>query len=145
MEVLTLTIAQALIDAAANFARERNLAPLAIVILDARGATKASVAQDGTSLKRYEVAHGKCYGALALGLGSRALFARAKEQPYFISSISHIVGGSMVPVPGGVLIRDSQAQLIGAIGISGDTSDNDELVAISAIEAAGLTADPGKG
>jgi uncharacterized protein GlcG (DUF336 family) len=145
MEILTLTVARALIDAAADFARERNLAPLAIVVLDARGATKASVAQDGTSLKRYEVAHGKCYGALAMGLGSRTLFARAKEQAYFVSAISHIVGGHMVPVPGGVLIRDSHDQLIGAMGISGDTSDNDELVAIAAIEAAGLTADPGKG
>ena len=91
---------------------------------------------------RREVAKGKASGAIALGMGSRGIFERAKEQPYFIQSVNALAGGSLVPVPGGVLIR-KDGEIIGAVGITGDSSDNDEACASRAIEAAGLTADGG--
>ena len=86
---------------------------------------------------------GKARGAVSMGLGSRALFKRAKVEPFFIQSVNALSNGSLVPVPGGVLIRASDRSIIGAVGITGDTSDNDEICAIAGIEAAGLVADPG--
>jgi uncharacterized protein GlcG (DUF336 family) len=142
MTALTLDKAQTILSAALAHAAKAGLKPLAVAVLDARGAEKAFAAQDGTSLKRAEVAHAKAYGALAMGMGSRALFKRAKEQPYFIAAVGPVVGGALVPVPGGVLIRDG-AELVGAVGISGDTSDNDEAAALAGIAAAGLAGDPG--
>jgi len=123
-------------------AAEKKLKPLVIAILDARGCVKLTAAQDGTSLLRFEVAHAKAYGALAMGMGSRALYQRAQEQGYFIDAVSTLAQGRLVPVPGGVLIQDG-GTLLGAIGVSGDTSDNDEACAIAGIEAAGLKANPG--
>jgi uncharacterized protein GlcG (DUF336 family) len=140
---LTLDTAQAIVRAALEEAGRRGLKPLAVVVLDERGSLKAAAAQDGTSLARDKVAHGKAYGALALGLGSRALGRRAEEQPTFIAAVNGVVGGALVPVPGGVLVRDGEGRLLGAVGISGDTSDNDEVVAIAGIEAAGLRPDAG--
>jgi uncharacterized protein GlcG (DUF336 family) len=142
MAELTLDVARKILDVALAKGIEKKLKPLCIVVLDARGCVKASAAQDGTSLLRGEVAHGKAYGALALGLGSRALFQRAQEQPYFVSAVNTLAQGRMVPVPGGVLIQDG-AVLLGAVGVSGDTSDNDEICAVAGIEAAGLKANPG--
>ena len=143
MPDLTLDAAQTIVSAALKFARERNLKPLAVAVYDARGALKALQAEDGTSLRRADIALGKAHGALAMGLGSRALFNRAAEQPYFIAAVTHAVGGSLVPVPGGVLIRDQDGGLLGAVGISGDSSDNDEAAALVGIEAADFTGDPG--
>jgi uncharacterized protein GlcG (DUF336 family) len=114
--------------------------PLAVAVLDDRGAYKAFAAQDGTSLMRAEVAHGKAYGALALGVGSRALFVRAKDQPYFIDAMNTMARGALVPVPGGILILDAAGETIGAVGVSGDTSDNDEISALAGIAQAGLVA-----
>ncbi len=145
MTELTQAVAQSIVAAALAHAREKKLLPLAVSVLDARGALKAFVAEDGTSLKRGEIAIGKAHGALSLGLGSRALMKRAADQPTFIAAMSHIVGGSLVPVPGGVLIRAGDGKVIGGVGISGDTSDNDEAAALAGIAAAGLTADPGAG
>ena len=139
---LSLEKAQAIVATALAHAKANSFNPLAVCVIDARGAGKASAAQDGTSLKRGEVAHAKAYGALALGMGSRSLFKRAKEQPFFIAAVGPVIGGALVPVPGGVLIRDGGA-VIGAVGISGDTSDNDEAAATAGIEAAGFKADPG--
>ena len=141
MAQLTLDIARKILDAALAKAVEKKFKPLVITILDARGAVKVTAAQDGTSLMRAEIAHGKAYGALAMGMGSRALFQRAQEQAYFIDAVNTIAQGRLVPVPGGVLIQDGT--LLGAIGVSGDTSDNDEICAIAGIEAAGLKANPG--
>jgi uncharacterized protein GlcG (DUF336 family) len=143
MTDLTQTAAQSIVAAALAHARDKGLLPLAVSVLDARGALKAFVAEDGTSLRRGEIAIGKAHGALALGMGSRALAKRAADQPSFIAAMSHIVGGSLVPVPGGVLIRDAGGKVIGGVGISGDTSDNDEAAALAGIATAGLTADPG--
>jgi len=142
MAELTLEIARKILDAALAKAVEKKLKPLVITVLDTRGCVKASAAQDGTSLMRGEIAHGKAYGALAMGMGSRALFQRAQEQAYFISSVNTLAQGRMVPVPGGVLIQQG-AVLLGAVGVSGDTSDNDEICAIAGIEAAGLKANAG--
>ena len=88
---------------------------------------------------RAAIAHGKANGAIQLGMGSRALMDRAEQQAYFVSAINGVAGGDLVPVPGGVLIKEGDA-IIGVIGISGDTSDNDEAAAVAGIEAAGLTA-----
>lgn len=140
---LTLDTAQKIVATALSTAAEKKLKPLSIVVLDARGSLKASAAQDGTSLMRSEIAHGKAYGALAMGMGSRAIFKRASEQPFFVSAVNTLAQGALVPVPGGVLIEDTSGAVIGAVGISGDTSDNDEICAVAGVEAAGLKANAG--
>lgn len=143
MTDLTLAVARKICDAALAKCRDMKLKPMSITVLDARGCVKASLAEDGTSLMRNEIAFGKAYGALSLGMGSRAIFKRANEQPYFVDAISTMTMGAMIPVPGGVLIQDKSGALLGAIGISGDTSDNDETACVAAIEAAGLSASTG--
>ncbi len=142
MAELTLDVARKILDAALAKGVEKKLKPLVITILDARGCVKVTAAQDGTSLMRAEIAHGKAYGALAMGMGSRALFQRAQEQAYFVGAVNSLAQGRLVPVPGGVLIQDG-ATLLGAVGVSGDTSDNDETCAVAGIEAAGLKANAG--
>jgi len=139
---MELAIAQKILDAALAYATEHSFKPMAIGVIDARGALIAFAAQDGTSLKRGEIALGKANGAVALGMGSRALMKRAETQAYFIDAATAAIGGSLIPVPGGVLIK-SGGKLLGAIGISGDTSDNDEAAALAGIAAAGLDADTG--
>ena len=143
MSELTLEIARIILDATLKAAREKSFKPLSVVVYDQRGAIKAALSEDGTSLKRAEIAMGKAYGALALGVGSRALHKMATERPYFVAAATHAVGGQLVPVPGGVLIKDGQGRILGAVGVSGDTSDNDEMAAAAGIEAAGLTFDAG--
>jgi uncharacterized protein GlcG (DUF336 family) len=142
MSELTLDVARKILDAALAKGIEKKLKPLVITVLDARGCVKISAAQDGTSLLRSEIAHGKAYGALALGMGSRAIFQRAQEQAYFIGAVNTLAQGRMVPVPGGVLVQDGGV-LLGDVGVSGDTSDNDVICAIAGIEAAGLKANAG--
>ncbi len=143
MTDLTLDLARKILEAALAKAAEMKLKPLVVTVLDTRGCVKMLVNQDGTSLKRGEIAHGKAYGSLALGIGSRAIFNRAQEQAYFVSAVNELAQGALVPVPGGVLIKDANGKLLGAVGISGDTSDNDEICAIAGITAAGLKADAG--
>lgn len=138
---ITLQQAQSIITAALAHAREKKLAPMGVVVLDARGVLKAYAAEDGTALRRADIAIGKAYGALSMGVGSRTLGKRAEERPHFIAAVTHVVGGSMVPVAGGVLIK-GDGGFIGAVGVTGDTSDNDEACALAGIAAAGLTADP---
>jgi uncharacterized protein GlcG (DUF336 family) len=140
---MKLATAQGLVDAALAHARSKSMNPLAIVVLDARGALKMAIAEDGTSLKRAEVAIGKAHGAVAMGLGSRTLYTRSQNQPSFIAAVTHAVGGLLVPVPGGVLVRSKDGELLGAVGISGDSSDNDEEAALAGIAAVGLVRDPG--
>lgn len=140
---MDLDVAQKILDTALAYANEQGFKPMAVGVVDARGALKAYAAQDGTSLKRGEIALAKANGAVALGMGSRALMKRAEQQAFFIAAATSAIGGSLVPVPGGVLIKDTAGKLLGAVGISGDTSDNDEAAAIAGIKAAGLEADPG--
>ena len=140
---LTLDMARDIVAAARKHGAEAALKPLTVVVLDAGGHVIAAEREDGSSVKRFEVAFGKAHGAIALGLGSRALMARAEEQPYFIASVTAAIGGALVPVPGGVLVRDAGGTLLGAVGISGDTSDNDEAACLAGIAAVGLTGQVG--
>jgi uncharacterized protein GlcG (DUF336 family) len=139
---LTLVDARKILDAALDHCIDHKYKPMVIGVLDARGALIAYAAQDGTSLKRGAIALGKANGAVALGMGTRALMKRAETQAYFIDAATAAIGGSLIPVPGGVLIKKAGV-LLGAIGVSGDTSDNDEAAALAGIAAAGFEADPG--
>ncbi|WP_062227974.1 GlcG/HbpS family heme-binding protein [Aureimonas frigidaquae] len=139
---LNLDTARTIISAALAKASDAGFKPLTVAVLDAGGALVALERQDGSSRMRPDIAIGKANGAIALGMGSRAIFKRAEEQPYFIQSMNALAGGKLVPVPGGVLIRQDGA-IVGAVGITGDTSDNDEIAAKAGIEAAGLTPDAG--
>jgi uncharacterized protein GlcG (DUF336 family) len=137
---LSLEIANAIISASLAKAKDAKMNPLAITVLDAGGHLKAFQKQDGASMLRYEISAGKAYGALGVGKGSRWLHAAAVERPHFIEGLNAVSGGRIVPVPGGVLIIDSEGKLLGAVGVSGDTSDNDEIAAVAGIDASGLKA-----
>ncbi|TQC45175.1 heme-binding protein [Rhodococcus sp. WS4] len=139
---IDLGTARRIIEAARTCANDKGFEPLTIVVLDAGGHVLAAEREDGASNKRFDIAFGKAHGALALGIGSRSLMGRAEQQPYFIAAATAAIGGSLVPVPGGVLVRESEGSLLGAVGVSGDTSDNDEAVAVAGIEAAGLVPQP---
>ena len=139
---LLLADAQRIVNIALEKGREHDLKPLTVAVLDEGGHLKAMAREDGSSTLRPDIAHGKAHGAIALGIGSRAIFNRAQEHPFFIQSVNALAGGALVPVPGGVLIRH-QEKIIGAVGVTGDTSDNDEICAVAAIEAAGYSADTG--
>ena len=137
---ISLSQSRKLIEAALAKGRALDLNPLSVVVLDPRAAMVAMMSEDGVSQMRARIAHGKANAAIALGMGTRALMNRAEQQAYFIQAVNGVAGGDMVPVPGGVLIQDQEGALLGAVGISGDTSDNDEAAAIAGIEAAGLNA-----
>ena len=139
---LNLQSAQSIVSRALTWRREQNLLPLTVAVLDSGGYLLALAREDGVSNLRPEIAQGKARGAVGLGLGSRALYQRAQTQPYFIQSMNSIASGSLVPVPGGVLIK-RHGVILGAVGITGDSSDNDEACAIAAIEAEGFAADGG--
>jgi len=137
---IDLATAQSIITQALATGQEHGFKPLTVVVLDAGGHVIAVSRQDGASNNRFEIAQGKAYGALALGMGSRAIMERAEQQAYFIAAATAALAGRLIPVPGGVLVRDDDGTIKGAVGISGDTSDNDETAAATAIKAAGLTA-----
>ncbi len=139
---ISLDSARTIIEAARAHARETDCKPMTVVVLDAGGHVRAVEREDGSANKRFEIAFGKAHGALSLGMGSRGLMARAEQQPYFIAAVTSAVGGALVPVPGGVLVLDGD-DVVGAVGVTGDTSDKDEAVAVAGIEAAGLAASTG--
>ncbi|KQZ14809.1 MULTISPECIES: heme-binding protein [unclassified Mesorhizobium] len=143
MTALPLDTARTIIDAAFAKGAELKLKPLGVSVLDAGGHLVAFARQDGASFLRPQMSAGKAYGALSIGMGGRRVEAFAKERPHLIAGVSDVSGGKVLPVVGGVLIRDKAGEIVGAVGISGDTSDNDEAAAIAGIEAAGLTADAG--
>ena len=136
---LTLDHARTIIRAALDKGHEMGLKPLSVVVLDAGGHVLAFEREDGSSPGRFGIAHGKAYGAVMLGMPGSAQMARAEQQSYFMAAVNGVFGGQVVPVPGGVLIRDGEA-VIGAVGVTGDTSDNDRAAAEAGIAAAGLTA-----
>jgi uncharacterized protein GlcG (DUF336 family) len=140
LNTLSLAHASKLIDAALAKGRAEKFAPLTVVVLDTGGHIIALKREDRSGIIRVEIANGKAYGALGMGLGSRALFERAKIAPSFIAAASAASDGRLVPVPGGVLVLDEHSNIVGAVGISGDTSDNDEICALAGIEAIGLKA-----
>jgi uncharacterized protein GlcG (DUF336 family) len=137
-----LATARTIITTALQFGHDKGFKPLTVVVLDAGGNVVAAEREDGSSNKRFEIAHGKAFGAISIGIGSRALMARAEQQPYFIAAAGAAIGGALVPVPGGVLIQVGGVT-VGAVGVSGDTSDNDEAAAVAGIEATGLAANTG--
>jgi uncharacterized protein GlcG (DUF336 family) len=143
MTELTLAAAQTIVATALKHARDNNYNPVAIVVLDGRGSLKASAAEDNTSLMRWKVAFGKAWGAVAWGAGSKRIEKIAVERPHFMAAAAHLMDGGILPVGGGVLIRDKDKKIIGAVGISGDTSDNDEAAGAAGIRAAGHEADGG--
>ncbi|MCR8725350.1 GlcG/HbpS family heme-binding protein [Frigidibacter sp. ROC022] len=138
MAEITLRKAKTIIKAALAEAKTRGFNPLAVVVLDAGGHLKAAEREDATSAGRAAVAEAKAYGAVMLGMSGSALRDRAEIAPQFVSAANGVFGGKLVPVPGGVLVRDSKGALIGAVGVSGDTSDNDAIAAMAGITAAGL-------
>lgn len=140
---ISLAQASAVVDATLKKARELKQMPQTVVVLDAGGHVVCAKREDGSGIIRFEVAVGKAYGALGMGWGSRTMMERAAQNPNFLTAIVAASGGRMVPNPGGILIRDGGGQILGALGISGDTGDNDEIIGVAGIEAAGLKADPG--
>ena len=143
MNLLNLQTATAISVRALAVGREINAAPLTVAVLDAGGHLISLQREDGASLLRPQIAIGKAWGAMALGKGSRLIAADAQQRPAFIGAVNNLADGKLVPAPGGVLIRNEQGVVIGAVGITGDTSDIDEQCAISALESLGLTADAG--
>src|SRR5438552_6455615 len=143
MSLLTLAQASIIVDAALKTGRDTNLAPLAVAVLDSGGHLVAFKREDKSGILRFDIAFGKAWGALGMGFGSRTLAGRAARQQQFYTTLATVSEGRLVPVPGGVLIRDSAGDIIGSVGISGDTSDNDEKCAIAGIEAAGPKPDAG--
>jgi uncharacterized protein GlcG (DUF336 family) len=143
MTQLTLAQAQKLLADTLAHCRANSFNPMAVVVLDADGAIRAAASEDNTTFMRWRVAYGKAYGAVAFGMPSRRTNNMAAERPHFVAALNGLADGNVVPVPGGVIIRDANKRILGAVGVSGDTSDNDEAAAIAAIEAAGLVADPG--
>ncbi|MCK9514355.1 MAG: heme-binding protein [Pigmentiphaga sp.] len=140
---MTITIrkARTLIRATLAKGREMGLKPLSVVVLDPGGHPVAFEREDGASPGRFEIARGKAYGCLMLGLGGTAIHARAKAQPYFVQAMNGIYGGRFVPVEGGVLLRDKRGAVVGAVGVTGDTSENDLAAALAGVGAAGLVAE----
>ncbi len=139
--IVSLAQASTIIDRAIAHGRSLSLPPLTVAILDPGGRLVAMKREDESSFLRPEIAHAKAFGALAMGMGSRALAERAATHPAFIASITALAGGNLVPVPGGILLRAPDGILVGGVGISGALPDQDEACAIAGIEAAGLLAD----
>tara|TARA_Y100001934_G_C12356467_1_gene778466 strand:- start:1390 stop:1968 length:579 start_codon:yes stop_codon:yes gene_type:complete len=143
MTNVSLAQASEIVDRAIAHGREQGYRPLTVAVLDSGGHLVAFKREDQSSLLRYEIATGKAWGALGMGTASRNLAGVADQRPAFMNAIISASGGRLVPVPGGVLIRDSDGSLVGAVGVSGDASDQDEACAVAGIESAGLTADTG--
>jgi len=140
MAILKLAQASAIIDAALAEARRRRLAPIAVAVLDAGGHLIAFEREDGAGFVRFDIAHGKAWGSLGMGFGTRELAARAAKSPTFVAALAAATQGRMIPSPGGVLIVGADGEVVGAVGISGDAGDNDEACAMAGIAAARLSA-----
>jgi uncharacterized protein GlcG (DUF336 family) len=142
---MSVTLAQAstIVDTALKKGRETNCAPLTVAVLDAGGHLVAFKREDKSGILRFDIAFGKAWGALGMGFGSRELAERATKAPLFIDALTTISKGRLVANPGGVLIKDGDGAVLGAVGISGDTSDKDEVCAVAGIEVAGLKAQTG--
>lgn len=141
--MLTLDQANTIADAALAEGRNRSFNPLCVVVLDPGAHALVVKRDERASINRPEIATGKAAGCLGMGFGGRELARRSQAMPAFFTAIASAFPKGMIPVPGGVLIRDKSGALIGAVGISGDTSDNDEICAVAGIAAAGLEADTG--
>lgn len=138
---ITLDQARTMIAATLKKGHELGLKPLSVVVLDAGGHVQAFEREDGASPGRFGIAQGKAYGSVMLGMAGTAQMARADAQAYFMTAMNGVYGGQVVPVPGGLLIRDDAGTVIGALGVTGDTSDNDVIAAQAGVAAAGLVAE----
>lgn len=142
-ETITLEAAIRIAEATLAHARAEKMKPLAVAVLDPRGALKAYLADDGTSLLRLDIAFGKAWGTLGMGFGGREFGRRSAKAPAFMTALMTASGGRIVPAQGGLLIRNAAGMIVGAIGVTGDTSENDEACAVAAITKAGLVPDTG--
>ena len=139
---LRLDAASTIIDTALATGREIGLLPLTVAVLDSGGNLIALKREDGSGILRTEIAFGKAWASLGMGIASRTIGDRLHERPAFQGALAAASGGRFVPVPGGVLVCDASGEVVGAVGISGDTSDKDEYCAIAGIKAAGYTPSP---
>lgn len=141
--MMELTKAERIVDGALKHARQAGMKPLCVAVLDAAGTLVTLKKEDGASFLRPQIAQAKAWGAIGMGMGTRSLASRAATHPAFIAAVGSLTEGRIVPVPGGVLIMGHDKALLGAVGISGEHSDNDEACAVAGIVAAGFTADVG--
>lgn len=139
---LSLALASKIVDASLAAARERKLRPMTLAVIDAGGDLVAFKREDHTGIRRYDIAYGKAFGALVMNRSSRSIGDIGRNNPLFIQSVIAATGSRMVPTPGGVLIKDAQGLIIGAVGSSGDEAHEDEAVAVIGVRAAGLTPEP---
>jgi uncharacterized protein GlcG (DUF336 family) len=135
---LSLDVARAIVVGARRFALESGFRPVTIVVLDPGGYLVVAEREDGSPNKQFEIAHAKAHGSLSVGIGSRALVGLAQADPVFFGGVAAALGSPLLASPGGVLVRDAQGSLVGAVGVSGETGDNDERLAVRAIEGVGL-------
>tara|TARA_Y100000766_G_scaffold279351_1_gene287424 strand:- start:218 stop:646 length:429 start_codon:yes stop_codon:yes gene_type:complete len=140
---ITLLEARSIIDAAINYARDLLMKPISVVVLDNRGSMVAAASEDGVSAMRAKIAFSKANAAIQMGVGTRSLMERAEEQPYFIQAINGLSKGEIIPLPGGILLKNLDGNVIGAVGISGDSSENDEKAAIFGADQANLISETG--
>ena len=136
---ITLDQARVVIRAALEKGRELQLNPLSVVVLDAGGHVQAFEREDGAAPGRFQIAHGKAYASVMLGAPSSVIGEMAIDRPHFGAALNHVYGGQVIPVPGGVLVKDGDGAVLGAVGVTGDTSENDAAAALAGIEAAGLS------
>ncbi|WP_299921299.1 heme-binding protein [uncultured Pelagimonas sp.] len=139
--MISLDQARGIIRTAMETGEAAGMKPLSVVVLDAGGHVLAFERSDGAAPGRFEIAMGKAYGSVMLGMAGTAQMARAEAQAYFIAAANGAYGGRLIPVPGGILVRDANGAVIGGVGVTGDTSDNDAIAGKAGIEAVGLTAE----
>jgi uncharacterized protein GlcG (DUF336 family) len=135
---LSLDVARAIVAGGRRFARESGFRPVTIVVLDRGGYLVVAEREDGSPNKQFEIAYGKAHGSVSVGIGSRALVRLAQADPVFFGGVATALGSPLLASPGGVLVRDEEGNLLGAVGVSGESGDNDERLAVRAIEEAGL-------
>ena len=138
MTHLTLEQATKILQGARQASRAANYKPMGIAVLDASGNLVAFEREDGASMFRFDVARAKAWGAVGMGASSRVLAERAKDNPNFFVSLSATSEGKFLPQPGAVLIKDAAGHILGAVGASGGTGDEDELICAAGVKAAGL-------
>lgn len=138
MSDISLRKARTIVRKALEKGRELELKPLSVVVLDAGGHVIAFEREDGASPGRFAIARGKAYGSVMLGIAGSAQRDRAEAQGYFMAAINGLYDGKVVPVPGGVLVRDRRGAVVGAVGVTGDTSESDAEAALAGIDAAGF-------
>jgi uncharacterized protein GlcG (DUF336 family) len=144
VRTMDLLTASRIVDASLEYARSRELAPMTVAALDARGSVVVLKMEDGSGLLRPEIASGKAWSALGMGFGTRNLAARAAKLPSFFAALAALADGRVLPVPGGVLVRTADGTVVGAVGASGDAADNDEACVLAGIAEVGLHPDPGE-